>query len=115
MKWWKPGVLVGVACILLPGSALSQIAGDKAEVRAANRARTCYVDLADGRLKCGKRPQRSLSEARKLIAPGSLVKSQELSNCKARSAVWVFQWRALPNQPPITVDADTGKVIDCGA
>jgi hypothetical protein len=43
------------------------------------------------------------------------VKSQELSNCKARNAVWVFKWRAPSNQPPIAVDADTGKVVDCGS
>jgi hypothetical protein len=115
MSWWKLHAVGGAACLLLSGAALSQIAGEKAEIRAANRARTCYVDLSDGQVKCGGRPQRSLSEARKLLAPGSLVKSQELGNCKAPNAVWVFKWRALPSQQPIAVDAETGKVIDCGA
>ena len=114
MSWCNIGALGGAACLLLPGFALSQVADDKAAVMAANRARTCYLDLSDGQLKCGRRPQRSLSEARKLLAPGSLVKSQELSNCKARDGVWVYKWRALPTQPPIAVDADTGKVINCG-
>jgi hypothetical protein len=114
MKWSKPGALVGAACLLLPGSALSQIAADTAAIRAANRARTCYVDLSNGQLRCGGRPQRSLAQARELLTAGSLVKSQELGNCKARNAVWVFKWRALPNLPAITVDGDTGKVIDCG-
>ena|SRR3712207_4038791 len=115
MSWLKRCTLSGAACLLLSGSALSQIAEDKAAIRAANRARTCYVDLADGRLRCGGRPQRSLAEARKLLAPGSLVKSQELGDCKARDGVWVFKWRALPTQPPMVVDADTGKLVDCGS
>jgi hypothetical protein len=114
MRSWKLGALAGAAC-LLPGPALSQITADKAAIWAANRARTCYVDLSDGQLKCGRRPLRLLSEARELLLPGSLVKSQDLSNCKARNAVWVFKWRALPNQPPVAVDADTGKVVDCGS
>jgi hypothetical protein len=115
MRRWTPGALIGAAC-LLPSPALSEISADKAATWAANRARTCYVDLSDGRLRCGGRPLRTLPEARKLLAPGSLVKSQELSNCTARSAVWVFKWRALPNQPAIAVDADTGKVVvDCGS
>ena len=112
MRPWKPVALVVGACLVLPGSALSQISAEKAEVPAANRARTCYVELADGQIKCGGRPQRSFSEARKLLMPGSLMKPQELSGCRTRSAVWVFEWRALPNQPPITVDAETGKIID---
>jgi hypothetical protein len=113
MSWRKRRALGGAACLLLPGSALSQVAEDHAAIRAANRARTCYVELSDGLLKCGGRPQRTLSEARKLLAPGSLVKAQELGNCKARDGVWVFKWRALPTQPAIAVDADTGKVINC--
>jgi hypothetical protein len=109
----KRCVLVGTACLLLPGSALSQVAEDKAAIMAANRARTCYVELSDGQLKCGGRPQRTLSEARKLLAPGSLVKAQELGKCKAQDGVWFFKWRALPTQPAIAVDANTGKVINC--
>jgi hypothetical protein len=111
---WKSRALLVTSCLLVPISASSQSASDKAEIRAASRARTCYVDLADGQLKCGGRPQRSLAEARKLLAPGSLVESQELRNCKAQEAVWVFKWRGLPTQPPLTVDAQTGKVIECG-
>jgi len=115
MRRWKAGALVGAAC-LLPAPALSEISADKAAVWAANRARTCYVDLSDDQLKCGGRALRSLSEARKLLTPGSLVKSQELTNCKAQRGVWVFKWRALPNHPAIAVDADTGKVlVDCGS
>ena len=113
MSWWNRSTLSGAACLLLTGSALAQIAEDKAAIRAANRARTCYVDLSNGHLRCGGRPQRSLAEARELLAPGSLLKSQELSNCKARDRIWVFKWRALPTQPPIAVDAESGK-IDCG-
>jgi hypothetical protein len=114
MSWRKLGALGGAAYLILLGSALSQVAEDKAAIRAANRARTCYIELSDGQLKCGGRPQRTLAEARKLLAPGSLVKSQEVGNCKARDGVWVFEWRALPTQPAIAVDADTGKVINCG-
>jgi len=115
MRGWKPGALAGAAC-LLPGPALSEISADKAATWAANRARTCYVDLSDGHLKCGGRPLRTLVEARKLLAPGALVKGQEFGNCKVRDGVWVFRWRALPNQPAILVDADTGKIVaDCGS
>ena len=115
MRWWKLWALGGTACLAVSDPALAQVSSDKAAARAASRARTCYVDLSDGRLKCGGRPQRSLAEARKLLAPGSLVKAQELSNCKTQSAAWIFKWRALPNQPAIAVDSDTGRVVDCGA
>ncbi len=112
MRFWKLGALVGAACLIPPGSALSQVASDNAAIRAANRARTCYVDLVDGQLRCGRRPLRSLAEARKFLAPGTLVKSQELKNCKVRDSAWVFKWRAFPNYPAIVVDAETGKVVD---
>jgi hypothetical protein len=111
---WMSGALFVTGCLLTPSSASSQTQSDKAEIRAASRARTCYVDLADGQLKCGGRPRMSLAEARKLLAPGVLVKSEELRNCKAREAVWVFKWRGLPTQPPLTVDAQTGKMMECG-
>jgi hypothetical protein len=111
---WKSGACFVTVCLLTPGFASSQSESEKAEIRAASRARTCYVDLADGQLKCEGRPRRSLAEARKLLAPGSLVKAQEFRNCKAREAVWVFRWRGLPTQPPLTVDAQTGKLIECG-
>jgi hypothetical protein len=113
MGWWKSAHIVTI-CLLLPDSALSQIASEKAAIIAANRARTCYVDMADGQLRCGGRPRRSLSEARKLLSPGSLVKAVELRNCPAREAIWSFMWRGFPTQPPIAVDAETGRVIECG-
>ena len=113
MKWEKSCAFIATICLLLPGSALSQIASDKAAISAANRARTCYVDLADGQLKCGGRPRRTLAEARKLLTPGSLVTAQELSGCNAREGIWAFKWRGLPTQPPIAVDAQTGKVVEC--
>ena len=111
MRWWS-GALIPV-CFLVPGSSLSQMASDKAGIVAANRARTCYVDMADGELKCGGRPRRSLAEARGLLTPGALVKAEEFRSCPAREAIWIFKWRGLPTQPPIAVDAQTGRVIEC--
>jgi hypothetical protein len=113
MTWWKANALLAGISLLLTGSALSQIGSDRAAIRAANRARTCFVDMADGQLKCGGRPLRSLAEARALLTPGALAKPEELRDCKAGEAVWIFKWRSLPTQPPIAVDAQTGKVIEC--
>jgi len=114
MTWWKASAPFAAISLLLTGSALSQIASDRAAIRAANRARTCFIDMADGQLKCGGRPLRSLAEARQLLTPGALVKPEELRDCKAGEAIWIFKWRGLPTQPPIAVDAQTGRVVECG-
>ena len=115
MTWWKASAPFAAISLLLTGSALSQIASDRAAIRAANRARTCFIDMADGQLKCGGRPLRSLAEARQLLTPGALVKPEELRDCKAGEAIWIFKWRGLPTQPPIAVDAKRAEWSSVGS
>ena len=66
---WKSGALAVTIYLLMSAPARPQISSDKAEVAAARRARTCYVEMMDGQLKCGGRPQRSLAAARALLGP----------------------------------------------
>jgi hypothetical protein len=70
---WRSGVPLVTVCFLLSTPAVPQISGEKAEVIAARHARTCYVEMMDGQLKCGGRPRRSLSAARALLGPGTLA------------------------------------------
>ena len=107
------GLPLATLLATLAGPVSAQVAADKAETRAALRARTCFMDLGDGRMKCGGRPLRSLSEARRLLAPGTLVNDPKPGGCNSREAVWSFAWRALPAQPPIRIDARTGAVVEC--
>ena len=69
--------------------------------------------MMDGQLKCGGRPLRSLTAARTLLGPGTLMKPDEPSTCNAGKPTWVFKWRGFPNHAPIAVDAETGKLIEC--
>jgi hypothetical protein len=78
--------------LLASTPALPETSREAAEVVAARHARTCYVEMVDGQLKCGGRPRRALAAARALLGPGR---------------------RGLPNQAPIGVDAETGKLIEC--
>jgi hypothetical protein len=113
MWWWKSGALVMAFYFFASSPALPQISGEKAEVVASNHARTCYVEMMDGQLKCGGRPRRSLAAARALLAPGNLAKAYEPSPCNVRKPLWIFKWRGFPDQAPIAVDAETGKLIEC--
>ena len=110
---WKSGALAMTICLLVSAPARPQMSSDKAEVAAARRARTCYVEMMDGQLKCGGRPRRSLADARALLAPGTLAKPNESPTCNAGKPTWLFKWRGFPAQAPIAVDAETGKLIEC--
>ena len=113
MWQWKTGALFLTACLVASTPALSETSREAAEVVAARHARTCYVEMMDGQLKCGGRPQRSLAAARALLGPGTFAKADEPSACHAGKPVWVFKWRGFPNQAPIVIDAQTGKLIEC--
>jgi hypothetical protein len=113
MWQWTGGFFLTVYLVAAtPG--LAETSRDAAEVAAARHARTCYVEMMDGQLKCGGRPRRSLADAR-LLGPGTLAKAEESSACNAGKPTWVFKWRGFPDQPPIAVDAQTGKLIECRA
>ena len=99
--------------LLAATPALAETSRETAEVVAARHARTCYVEMMDGQLKCGGRPRRSLAAARTLLEPGTLEKPDEPSICRATKPAWMFKWRGFPDQAPIAVDAETGKLIEC--
>jgi hypothetical protein len=109
----KTGAFFSTIYLLASTPALPETSREAAEVVAARHARTCYVEMMDGQLKCGGRPRRSLAAARALLGPGTLAKSNEPSTCKTSKPTWVFKWRGFPDQAPIAVDADTGKLIEC--
>ena len=109
----KNGGLFLTVYFLAATPALTETSRETAEVVAARHARTCYVEMMDGKLKCGGRPRRSLADARALLGPGTLAKPDEPSTCKAGKPTWVFKWRGFPDQAPIVVDARTGKLIEC--
>jgi hypothetical protein len=113
MWQWKTGTLFLTVYLLALTPALPETSREEAEVVAARHARTCYVEMMDGQLKCGRRPRRSLAAARTLLGPGTLAKPDEPSTCKTRKPIWVFRWRGFPDQAPIAVDAETGKLIEC--
>jgi len=101
MWQWKTGALFLTACLVASPPALSETSREAAEVAAARQARTCYVEMMDGQLKCGGRPRRSLADARALLGPGTLAKPNESHTCNAGKPVWLFKWRGFPNQAPI--------------
>jgi len=109
----RNGALFLKAYLLASNPALAHTPLQQAEVVAARHARTCYVEMLDGRLKCGGRPQRSFAAARALLAPGTLARANERPTCNAGKPTWVFKWRGFPDQTPIAVDAETGKLIEC--
>jgi hypothetical protein len=113
MSQWKTGAIFLTVYLLAATPALPETSREAAEVVAARHARTCYVEMMDGQLKCGGRPRRSLAAARALLGPGTLAKPDEPSTCKAGKPTWVFKWRGFPNQAPIVVDAQTGKLMEC--
>src|SRR5215208_6865075 len=113
MSWSKSGALFVAVYVLASTAALSETSREEAEVVAARHARTCYVEMMDGQLKCGGRPRMSFAAARALLGPGTLAKPDEPSTCKAGKPTWVFKWRRFPDQAPIAVDAQTGKLIEC--
>jgi hypothetical protein len=113
MWQWKTGALFLTAYLLASTPALSETSREAAEVVAARHARTCYVEMMDGQLKCGGRPRRSLAAARALLGPGTLAKPNEPPTCNAGKPTWLFKWRGFPDQAPIGVDAETGKLIEC--
>src|SRR3954453_24058177 len=111
----KSGALAVTIYLLMPAPAWPQMSSDKAEVAAARRARTCYIEMMDGQLKCGGRPQRALAAARALLGPGTFAKPDEPSACQVGNPVWMFKWQGFPNQAPIVVNAQTGKMVACGS
>jgi hypothetical protein len=113
MRQRKTGGVFLAVYLLAATPALPETSREAAEVVAARHARTCYVEMMDGQLKCGGRPLRSLAAARTLLGPGTLAKGDEPLTCKANKPTWLFKWRGFPNQPPIGVDAETGKLIEC--
>ena len=113
MWQWKTGALFLTACLVASTPALSETSREAAEIVAARHARTCYVEMMDGQLKCGGRPQRPLAAARALLGPGAFAKADEPSACRAGKPIWVFKWRGFPNHAPIVIDAQTGKLIEC--
>ncbi|MFL5110997.1 MAG: hypothetical protein ACJ8A4_15085 [Microvirga sp.] len=113
MWQWKTGALFLTACLVASTPALSGTSREAAEVVAARHARTCYVEMMDGQLKCGGRPRRSLADARALLGPGTLAKPNESHTCNAGKPAWLFKWRGFPDQAPIAVDAETGKLTEC--
>jgi len=113
MGWWKTGAPFLTAYLLASPPGLSETSPEQAEIVAARHARTCYVEMMDGQLKCGGRPQRAFAAARGLLGPGTLAKLDEPSTCNRGKPTWVFKWRGFPNQTPISVDAETGKLIKC--
>ena len=113
MRQWKIVVLLLTVYVLSATPARPETSRAAAEVIAARHARTCYVEMVDGKLKCGGRPRRSLATARALLGPGTLTKPDEPSTCNAGKPTWVFKWRGFPDQVPIAVDSETGKLIEC--
>jgi hypothetical protein len=113
MWQWNAGALFLTVYLLAATPALPEISRETAEVVAARHARTCYVEMMDGQLKCAGRPRRSLADARALLGPGTLAKPDEPSTCKLGRSTWIFKWRGFPDQAPIGVDAETGKLIEC--
>jgi len=113
MWQWKASAPFLTVYLLAATPAMPETSREAAEFAAARHARTCYVEMMDGQLKCGGRPRRPFAAARALLGPGSLAKTDEPSTCKAGKQVWVFRWRGFPDQAPIAVDAETGKLIEC--
>ena len=68
MWQWKTGALFLTACLVASTPTLSETSRNAAEVVAARHARTSYVEMMDGQLKCVGRPRRSLAAARALLA-----------------------------------------------
>jgi hypothetical protein len=110
---WRTGALILKACLLASKAALAETQLEQAEVVAARHARTCYVEMLDGRVRCGGRPQRSFAAARALLVPGTLARANERPTCNAGKPTWVFKWRGFPDQTPLAVDAETGKLTEC--
>ena len=73
----KNGGLFLAVYLLAATPALAETSREAAEVVAARHARTCYVEMMDGQLKCGGRPRRSLAAARALLGPGTLAKPDD--------------------------------------
>ena len=106
-------IIGGSAWLLGTNATFAEVAQDKARAIAANHGRHCYVDMADGQVKCRVQPLRSLASAQQLLSSGNLVSNGEIRGCNVNKAVWAFEWRAFPGQPPILVDAKTGKLVNC--
>ena len=53
MSEWKTGAIFLTVYLLAATPALPETSREAAEVVAARHARTCYVEMMDGQLKCG--------------------------------------------------------------
>jgi hypothetical protein len=109
----KPVALFSAVSFLAAIPAVAETSREAAEVVAARHARTCYVEMLDGQLKCGGRPRRTFAEARALLGTGTLANADEPGPCHAGKPIWMFRWRGFPDQAPIAVDAETGKLTTC--
>src|SRR3954447_24085229 len=96
MWQWKTGALCLTVQLLASTLALPEASREQAEVVAARHARTCYVEMMDGQLKCGGHPQRSLAAARALLGPGTFANADEPSACRVGNPVWNLQMARLP-------------------
>ena len=106
-------IIGGSAWLLGANATFAEVAQDKARAIAANHGRRCYVDMADGQVKCRLQALRSLASAQEFLSAGKLVSDGKIRGCNVNKAVWAFEWRAFPEQPPILVDAKTGKLVNC--
>lgn len=95
---------------LMSAPAQPQMSTDKAEVAAARGARTCSVEIMD-QLKCGGRPQKATCSRPSVVGTGHLREEALCLPCW--QADLVFKWRGFPNQAPIVIDAQNGKLIEC--
>jgi hypothetical protein len=109
----KTVALFSALSLLAATPAVPETSREAAEVVAARNARTCYVEMLDGQIKCGGRPRRTFAEARALLGPGTLAKADEPGPCHVAKPIWMFRWRGFPDQAPIAVDAETGKLTTC--
>src|SRR3954449_3603728 len=71
----KTVALFSAVSLLAATPAVPETSREAAEVVAARYARTCYVEMLDGQIKCGGRPRRTFAEARALLGPGTLAKA----------------------------------------
>src|SRR4051794_8254338 len=115
----KTVALFSALSLLAATPAVPEISREAAEVVAARNARTCYVEMLDGQIKCGGRPRRTFAEARALLGPGTLAKADEPGPCHVAKPIWMFRGRGFPDQAPIAywwyVEAAGGRQARSGA
>jgi len=94
-------IIGGSAWLLGTNATFAEVAQDKARAIAANHGRHCYVDMADGQVKCRVQPLRSLASAQQLLSSGKLVSNGEIRGltvthiffCRLRASYPSQIWR----------------------